>query len=451
MKKRKYADPPSDAVDFALVVVASDGLETLDRFGVTFDAASVVHSGFGGIELGFGFQNLGKGVAKLFEDGFFFEVEVDLRQIPEREASGVIDRAFEAPHELFALFVGQGPLSGNDLHEGRFSRSVASYDGDSVVVINDERNVPHENFSSGKLVTLYFDVQMPHGGDNIPSGDFCNLRSPAMGIYSPFRFFFLMTKAKRQSGIIIKTPEQIEGIRKSSKLAAATLDMIAGYIKPGITTEELDNVCNAFILKNGGVSACIGYNGYPKFTCISIGDVVCHGIPNGKTILKDGDIVNVDVTTIVDGYFGDTSRTYLVGNVSPGAKKLVDTAKKCLDIGISEVRPGNRFGNIGYAIANYAEKLGYGVVREYTGHGTGIHFHEEPYVVHKAPKDSGAKMEPGMIFTIEPMINLGTHKTKLLPDGWTVKTQDGKISAQFEHTLLVTEDGCEILTTTETE
>ncbi len=152
-----------------------------------------------------------------------------------------------------------------------------------------------------------------------------------------------MSKAKRQNGIIIKTPEQIAGIRKSSKLAAATLDMIEAYVKPGITTEELDNICNAFILKNGGVSACIGYHGYPKFTCISIGDVVCHGIPDSKTVLKDGDIVNVDVTTIVDGYYGDTSRTYLVGNVSNEAKKLVDAARKSLEIGISEVRPGNRF------------------------------------------------------------------------------------------------------------
>lgn len=255
-----------------------------------------------------------------------------------------------------------------------------------------------------------------------------------------------MSKKRRTDGIIIKTPEQIEGIRRSSRLAAQTLDMIESYLKPGITTEEIDNICNAFILKKGGTSACIGYHGYPKFTCISIGDVVCHGIPSNETVLKDGDIVNVDVTTIVDGYFGDTSRTYLVGNVSPEEAKLVSVAKECLDVGIEQVRPGNRFGNIGYAIGTYAEKHGYGVVREYTGHGVGIHFHEEPYVVHKAPKDSGPKMEPGMIFTIEPMINLGTHKTKLLGDGWTVKTFDGKPSAQFEHTILVTQTGYEILT-----
>ncbi len=255
-----------------------------------------------------------------------------------------------------------------------------------------------------------------------------------------------MSQKKRKDGIIIKTPEQIEGIRTSSRLAAATLDMIEAHVKPGITTEEIDQICNAFILKNGGISACIGYRGYPKFTCVSVGDVVCHGIPDSKTVLKDGDIVNVDVTTIVDGYFGDTSRTYLVGNVSPEAKKLVETAKECLDVGIAEVRPGNRFGNVGYAISTYDEKRGYGVVREYTGHGVGIRFHEEPYVVHKAPKDSGPKMEVGMVFTIEPMINSGSHKTKLLSDGWTVKTFDGRLSAQFEHTILVTEEGYEVLT-----
>ncbi len=252
--------------------------------------------------------------------------------------------------------------------------------------------------------------------------------------------------SKRKDGIIIKTPEQVEGIRRSSRLAAKVLDMIESHIRPGVTTEEIDQICNAFIVKNGGTSACIGYRGYPKFTCVSVGDVVCHGIPDTKTVLKEGDIVNVDVTTIVDGYFGDTSRTYLVGNVSPEAKKVTEIARKCLDIGIAEVRPGNRFGNIGYAIANYAEKNGCSVVREYTGHGVGIRFHEEPYVVHKAPKDSGPKMEAGMVFTIEPMINLGTHKTKLMGDGWTVRTLDGKLSAQFEHTILVTEDGFEVLT-----
>lgn len=239
--------------------------------------------------------------------------------------------------------------------------------------------------------------------------------------------------------IIIKTPEQIEGIRKSSRLAAAVLRMIEPYIKPGVSTEELDQICNTYILKNGGISACIGYHGYPRYTCISANDVICHGIPSKKEILKEGDIINVDVTTIVDGYFGDTSRMFAVGKISKEREKLIDMARTCLEIGIKQVYPGNRFGNIGYEIAKHAERHGYGVVREYTGHGVGVAFHEEPYVYHKAPKDSGELIEPGMIFTIEPMINRGTHQTKIMSDKWTVKTKDGSDSAQFEHTILVTE------------
>lgn len=215
----------------------------------------------------------------------------------------------------------------------------------------------------------------------------------------------------------------------------------------GVTTEDLDHMMNTFILQNGGISACIGYHGYPKYTCISVNDVVCHGIPSAKTILKDGDIVNIDVTTIVDGYFGDTSRMYLVGNVSKEAKKLVEVTKKCLDIGIAEVRPGNYFGNIGYEIALYAERQGYSVVRDFTGHGVGVYFHEAPMVFHKAPKNSGEIMSEGMIFTIEPMINIGSYHTKIdTKDGWTARTKDGKFSAQYEHTILVTSDGYEILT-----
>lgn len=254
-----------------------------------------------------------------------------------------------------------------------------------------------------------------------------------------------MAKAPK---IIIKTPEQIEGIRKSSRLAASVLQMIEPYIKPGVSTEELDQICNTYILNNGGISACIGYHGYPRYTCISANDVICHGIPSKKEILKEGDIINVDVTTIVDGYFGDTSKMFIVGKTSKAREKLVDMARTCLEIGIKQVFPGNYFGNIGYEIARHAERHGYGVVRDYTGHGVGIEFHEEPYVYHKAPKDSGDIMEPGMIFTIEPMINSGAHQTKLMPDKWTVKTRDGSDSAQFEHTILVTENGYEILTVT---
>lgn len=250
----------------------------------------------------------------------------------------------------------------------------------------------------------------------------------------------------KQRGIIIKTPEQIEGIRKSSRLAASVLNMIEPYIKPGISTEELDQICNTYILNNGGISACIGYHGYPRYTCISANDVICHGIPSGKEILKEGDIINVDITTIVDGYFGDTSKMFIVGKTTKAREKLVDMARTCLEIGIKQVYPGNRFGNIGYEIAKHAERHGYWVVRDYTGHGVGIEFHEEPYVYHKAPKDSGDLIEPGMIFTIEPMINSGGHQTKLMSDKWTVKTKDGSDSAQFEHTILVTENGYEILT-----
>ena len=256
--------------------------------------------------------------------------------------------------------------------------------------------------------------------------------------------------------ILIKTPEQIEWIRKAGKLTAMTLDMIGQYVKPGISTLELDNIMNAFILKNGGVSACIDYLGnnqwgkwpsaYKKCTCISLNDVICHGVPREDEILKEWDILNIDVTTIVDGYFGDASRMYTVGEVSEPAKHVVNVAKKSLEIGIKEVRPGNHFGNIGYEIAKYAEAQGCSVVREYTWHGVGVHFHEEPYVYHKAEKNSGPKMQAGMIFTIEPMINSGKFATKLDKDQWTVRTKDWSLSAQWEHTILVTEKWCEILT-----
>ena len=256
------------------------------------------------------------------------------------------------------------------------------------------------------------------------------------------------------SKIIIKTPEQIEWIRKAGKLTAMTLDMIGAYVKVGVSTLELDNIMNTFILSNGGVSACIDYKGnnswgkwgYPRCTCISLNDVICHGIPSADEILKEGDILNIDVTTIVDGYFGDASRMYTVGEVSEKARELIAVTKKAWEIGIAEVRPGNFFGNIGYAISQYAEPRGYSVVRDYTGHGVGVEFHEEPYVYHKAEKNTGPKMQPGMVFTIEPMINLGKYASKLDKDNWTARTKDGSLTAQWEHTILVTETGYEILT-----
>lgn len=256
--------------------------------------------------------------------------------------------------------------------------------------------------------------------------------------------------------IFIKTPEQIEGIKKASKLTAMTLDMIGKYIKPGVSTLELDNIMNTFILSNWGKSACIDYLGnnkwgkwptaYKRCTCISINDVICHWVPRADEILKEWDILNIDVTTTVDGYFGDSSRMYTVGNVTDTAKKLVDDARFAMEVGISQVFPGNQFGNIGYAISEYAEGKWYSVVREYGWHGVGIAFHEEPFVFHKANKNTGPKMKPGMIFTIEPMLNLGKFATKIDKDNWTVRTKDWSLSAQWEHTILVTEDGYEILT-----
>ncbi|MDQ7008686.1 MAG: type I methionyl aminopeptidase [Candidatus Gracilibacteria bacterium] len=249
--------------------------------------------------------------------------------------------------------------------------------------------------------------------------------------------------------IIIKSPKQIEGIRKASNLTARTLDMIGEFVKAGISTEELDNICNEFILKNGGISACIGYHGFPKYTCISLNDTVCHGIPSKGQVLKEGDILNIDVTSIVDGYFGDASRMFTVGEITLKSDKLIKAAHDAWKIGIEQIKPGNHFGDIGYYIARHVEPLGYSIVMDYTGHGVGINFHEAPHVFHKAKKGSGEEIKPGMIFTVEPMINVGKHQSKLLKDNWTVKTKDGSFSAQWEHTILVTETGYEILTKTD--
>lgn len=247
--------------------------------------------------------------------------------------------------------------------------------------------------------------------------------------------------------IIIKTPEQIEGIRKSSKLAAQTLDFAEQFVKAGVTSEFIDDKIEEFILANNAIPAPKGYHGFPKASCISPNNVICHGIPSKNTILKDGDIINIDVTTILDGYYGDTSRMFTVGEISPAAEKLIETTFHCLDLGIEQVKPGNRFGNIGFVINRYAKAKGFTVVYEFCGHGVGIEFHEEPQVDHAARRNTGAVMKPGMIFTIEPMINQGKPKADIdKNDGWTARTTDNKLSAQFEHTILVTETGYEILT-----
>ncbi len=241
-------------------------------------------------------------------------------------------------------------------------------------------------------------------------------------------------------GIIIKTEEQIEGIRKSSVLAAQTLKYLEQFVQPGVTTEYIDRKCEEFIRDHGAVPATKGYNGFPASCCTSPNDVICHGIP-GKYELRDGDILNIDVTTILNGYFGDTCKMYEVGEVSDYARRLIDATKECLRIGIAQCVPGNHLGNIGYEINKYATSLGYSVVYEFCGHGIGMKFHEEPEVAHTAPKNSGPKLKPGMVFTVEPMINAGKARSKIdKRDGWTARTIDGKLSAQFEHTILVTDN-----------
>lgn len=247
--------------------------------------------------------------------------------------------------------------------------------------------------------------------------------------------------------IIIKSKEQIDGIRKSSKLAAATLDYISEYVKIGVSTEYLDNLIHKYITENGAIPAPLGYHGFPKSSCISLNDVICHGIPSEQTILKEGDILNIDVTTILDGYFGDTSRMFSMGEVSAEAQKLIQVTKECLDLAIEQVVPKKRFGNIGFVIAKHAKAHGFSVVYQFCGHGVGVNFHEEPQIHHSSPKKSGERIKPGMIFTIEPMLNIGKAEAIIdEKDGWTARTVDNQLSAQYEHTLLVTDSGVEILT-----
>jgi len=247
--------------------------------------------------------------------------------------------------------------------------------------------------------------------------------------------------------IIIKTPEQIEKIRLSSQLAGNTLKYISEYVKEGVSTAYLDNLVEQYIRANGAIPAPLNYHGFPKSCCISLNNVICHGIPDEKTILKNGDILNIDVTTILDGYYGDTSTMFTIGEVPEKVMNLVEDTKHCLDLGIQQVRSGNKFGNIGFAIGRYAQSKKYSVVYEFCGHGVGIEFHEEPQIEHISNKNTGPKMKPGQIFTIEPMINMGQARAVIDEnDGWTARTIDNKLSAQFEHTILVTETGYEILT-----
>ena len=246
---------------------------------------------------------------------------------------------------------------------------------------------------------------------------------------------------------MIKTPEQIEKMRFAGKLASEVLEMITPLVKPGISTGELDKICNDFIVnEQDAIPANVGYRGYEKTICSSLNQVVCHGIPDFQRKLKDGDILNIDVTVKKDGWHGDTSKMFLVGKSQPHNERLVNITQECLYKGIEQVKPGAHLGDIGNAIQSHAEKNHYSVVEDYCGHGIGEIYHEDPQVLHYGKAGTGIELQEGMCFTIEPMINLGTKYTKALADGWTVETKDGRNSAQWEHTLVVTSSGYEVLT-----
>lgn len=248
---------------------------------------------------------------------------------------------------------------------------------------------------------------------------------------------------------LIKTPEQIEGIRKSGVVNTGVLDEVAKHIHAGMTTLEIDKICHDYCISHGGTPACLDYEGFPRSVCTSINEVVCHGIPKEEDVLQEGDIVNVDFTTILDGYYADASRMFIIGKTTPEKEQLVKVAKECLEIGAEAAKPYCFVGDIGHAIQKHADKYHYGVVRDLCGHGVGLSFHEEPEVSHYGYRGTGMLLVPGMVFTIEPMINMGTWKVYIDADdkyGWEVITGDEKPSAQWEHTFLMTEHGVEILT-----
>ncbi|MDP6178279.1 MAG: type I methionyl aminopeptidase [Desulfatiglandales bacterium] len=252
-------------------------------------------------------------------------------------------------------------------------------------------------------------------------------------------------KYKREENIRIKEKADIEAIMRAGRLAIDTLQLVEEHIKTGISTDEINTLVHEFTLRHGAVPAPLNYRGFPKSVCVSVNEVICHGIP-GDRVLNDGDIVNVDVTPILNGYYADASKTLFVGTPGADARKIVKVARECLKAGMSMVRPNNRIGDIGWAIQRYAESHGCSVVREFVGHGVGFEFHEAPQIPHYGRKGEGLLLIPGMVFTIEPMINKGKKELHVLEDNWTVVTNDGSLSAQFEQTLLVTEQGFECLT-----
>jgi len=249
-----------------------------------------------------------------------------------------------------------------------------------------------------------------------------------------------------QYNICLKTPEQVEGIRIAGRLALAILDLVEDHLRPNMATDEINTLVHDFTIAHKAIPAPLNYrNSYPKSVCVSVNEVICHGIP-GERVIEEGDIVNVDVTPILDGFYADANKTFIVGKASPEAHKITAVARECLRRGMVMVKPGNTIGDIGWAIQQYAEKSGCSVVREFVGHGVGLEFHEAPQVPHYGRKGEGIPLAPGMVFTIEPMINLGGPKLRILEDTWTAVTLDGSLSAQFEQTILVTENGMESLT-----
>jgi methionyl aminopeptidase len=245
--------------------------------------------------------------------------------------------------------------------------------------------------------------------------------------------------------IRLKEKADIEGIRKAGQLVLETFEQIKDKIRPGIKTDEINTIVHEFTLKKGAQPAPLNYRGFPKSVCVSINEEVCHGIP-GKRVLADGDIVNVDITSILNGYYADANKTFFAGKPGTDARKIVSVARECLKRGISMVKPGNTVGDIGWAIQTYAEDQGCSVVRDFVGHGVGFEFHESPQIPHFGQKGQGIRLIAGMVFTIEPMINLGNKELRILPDNWTAVTNDGSLSAQFEQTILVTKSGYESLT-----
>lgn len=268
----------------------------------------------------------------------------------------------------------------------------------------------------------------------------CCLKKEIEPSYEALKSIYL-----KNYGIRLKEKADIEGIRKAGVIALETLDLVEANLRPEMDTDEINTLVHELTLKRGAIPAPLNYRGYPKSVCVSVNEEICHGIP-GKRILKDGDIVNVDVTPILDGYYADMSKTFFIGTPGGDAVKIVGVARECLKRGLEQVGPGKKLGDIGWAIQRYAEGQGCSVVREYVGHGVGLDFHEPPQVLHYGRKGEGLALIPGMVFTIEPMINFGKKELRILDDQWTAVTEDGSLSAQFEQTILVTSDGFESLT-----